>query len=170
MKMALVLMLFAVQAGFGEPDEALGIPYEEVLVVRLKYPVQFKGKVTFAELERSKDRIDSTVRIRARYHARINRLFAVDADFGNGLTDIRLQLYCLVFLMEGKPVLVVSPNILGGDLNATDRLDDYDPRSLSENQRKEFLALCHLSLALARPEDLVDFPPRKSGSGKIKVR
>lgn len=130
--------------------EALGTKYDEVWVARLKHPEGSSGKHFVPENPTDFARsVESAAKVRDIYHKRIDTLFRKDGDFDNGSADIRLQLYSLVFYRRGKIVLIISPNILGGDLYASDKVDKFDPRSLSAEQMNEFLSLAHLTMALS---------------------
>jgi hypothetical protein len=138
--------------------ESLGVTYDEVYVVRLKHPAAPDEKSRFSLRGKSDHRVDSVFKVRPQFHKRIDTLFHPEADFDNGLSDSKLQLYALVFYREGSAVLSVSPNLVGGDLYASDK-KGFDPRTLSLDQRNEFLELVFITLAIS--DQVAELPQSK---------
>jgi len=83
--------------------------------------------------------------LKKRFYERVDKLFSMDANFDHGSADSRVQLLALAFYKGDKCVLTVSPNLTGGDIYASNK-KGYDPRTLSERQKNEFLQVVYLSM------------------------
>jgi hypothetical protein len=142
----IAIVFFLIMAPPLVAGEALGVKYDDILVLRLKQPEIMKKKSS--RLIPSEDfsrYVLSAHPLKKRFHERVDKLFSKDANFDNGSSDSRVQLFALAFYEGDKCVLTVSPNLTGGDIYASDK-KGYDPRTFSERQKDEFLQIVYLSM------------------------
>ncbi len=126
--------------------EALGVKYDEIVVLRLKQPEMMKKKSPRLIPNEDFSRyVLSAHRLEKRFHERADKLFSKDANFDNGSADSRVQLFALAFYKDDQCVLTISPNLTGGDIYASGDKGD-DPRTLSEQQKDKFLQIVYLSM------------------------
>lgn len=159
MRYALFLYL---SIALGSPllaGEALGIKYDKVLIFRLKQPEVMKKKSPkLLPTENFSKFVISAHQLKERFHGRVDKLFSIESNFDNGSADSKLQLFSLAFYKEDKCVLIVSPNLTGGDIYASNK-KGLTMRSLSKKQRDQFLEIVYLSMMFG--DDPVDLNKMK---------
>jgi hypothetical protein len=146
----LFILLFGCMKLFAE-GSAFEVNYDKVFIYRLSHPQKISGLISVDDFSKNKNDIflDKSS-VSSKLFKKIDRLFANPKKFNNGLNDINLQVYSMVFLRNGQVVLTITPNVLGNDLYISKKLPvDFEP-SLSKKQLSEFLDICFLSYALDR--------------------
>lgn len=145
-------------------EEALGVKYDDIVVLRLKQPETMKKKSPklFPNEDFSRY-VFSAHPLKKSFYERVDKLFAKDANFDNGSSDSRVQLFALAFYKGDRCVLTISPNLTGGDIYASDK-KGYDPRTLSKRQKDEFLQIVYLSMMFG--DDPVEFKPAKDNKSE----
>lgn len=140
--------------------QALGISYDAVWVARLDYPNGMKGKYSAVDKKfEPTDFVKDARKVRKVFHDEIDRLFPLEGDYNNGMSDALLQMYSLVFYKSGKIVLAITPNLVGGNLYATDKgEEERDVRSLSREQRDKFMELIYMVLATSVRDKEIALP------------
>ncbi|MBK1831189.1 hypothetical protein JIN77_10655 [Verrucomicrobiaceae bacterium R5-34] len=158
MKALHIALIYVCSMISGFAGEALGIKYDDVYLVRLKHPQASKKKaVIFNDDGKPSSMVEGAYKMQRSAHKKVETLFDAQADFNHGKADSRLQLYSLVFYRDGKSVLIISPNLTGGDLYASD-VNGYDPRSFSTKQRGEFMNI--VLRCLGNLQESTDLPKK----------
>ena len=146
--MKLILFLMMVMSNIVHCQESFGVKYDALKLAKLKHPLEGTGKDLLPLGGDLENAIEYSVVIDSRLFRRVDKLFDKSGNFDNGRADVSYQAFALVFFNDGKVVLTVAPNVLGGDVYSTDNPDKSDPRSFSKDQLAEFLKICFEALSL----------------------